>query len=68
MADVRVINSSDMIGLHIMSDEAQQWVSKNIHTDPWQWMGDILWMEATSAEPVMLHMQEDGLALTLQAR
>jgi len=63
MADVRVINDGTMVGLHVMSDEAENWVSKNVASEPWQWLGRILWLDARMAAPVINGMQEEGLDL-----
>lgn len=61
MADIRIIRSGSMIGLHMLSDRAEAWVDDNVDSKPYQWMGKILWADARFGETVIEGMQAAGL-------
>ena len=63
MSDVRVIQDGSMVGLHMLTDDAEGWVADNVATEPWQWMGKILWVDHRMAGAVIEGMQAEGLAL-----
>ena len=63
MIDVRVIRSSGKVGLHVVTDDAENWVAKNLASEPWQWMGRILWLDARVAAAVIPQMQVVGLTM-----
>lgn len=64
MSDVRIINDGTLVGLHPISDEAAQWVDDNVHSESWQWLGRILWVDHRMALPVIEGMADAGLVLT----
>jgi len=59
--DVRVIDSGSLVGLHILTDEAEAWIADNVASEGWQWMGNILWVDHRMAGPVIEGMQAGGL-------
>jgi hypothetical protein len=61
MADVRVIQNGSMIGLHMLTDDAEAWMADNVATEPWQWMGKILWVDYRMAGAVIEGMQDENL-------
>jgi hypothetical protein len=61
MTDVRIIQQGSMVGLHMLTDEAEAWFADNVATQPWQWMGKILWVDQRMAEAVVEGLQAEGL-------
>jgi hypothetical protein len=64
MTDVRVIQEASLVGLQALTDEARSWVADNVASEPWQWLGSVLWVDARMAVAVIEGMQADGLKLT----
>jgi hypothetical protein len=67
VADVRVINSGGKVGLHMLTPAADRWADRHLrHTETWQWIGDLVWMEPADAGLVMGDMQGAGLTMEEQ--
>jgi hypothetical protein len=61
MTDVRIIQQGSMVGLHMLTDEAEAWFADNVASEPYQWMGKILWVDQRTALPVVEGLQAAGL-------
>lgn len=64
MSDVRVLKDGAMVGLEMLTDEAEAWVADNVATQPWQWLGKVLWIDERLSVAVVEGMQAEGLAMT----
>ena len=46
MKDVQVDNSGSIVGSTPITPAAREWIEEHCQTEPWQWMGETLNVEA----------------------
>jgi hypothetical protein len=64
MADVRIINEGTLTGVLALNAEARQWIDDNVHSEGWQWMGKVLWVDHRMVDNLLDGMIAAGLSLT----
>jgi len=50
-----------MIGLRAISEAGQEWVTDNVASEGWQWLGDVLWGEERMMADVAQGAADDGM-------
>jgi len=63
MCDVKVINQGSLIGIMPRNRRADTWLEECCSSEPWQWLGNVLYIDARMAGDVISAMIEDGLNL-----
>ena len=63
MKDVQLDNSGSIVGLTPITPAAREWIKEHCQTEPWQWMGETLNVEARYAGSIVEGMQADGLTV-----
>lgn len=61
--DVQVVNEGSIFLFRPMTKRAERWISKNVATEPWQWLGRSLAVDHRFAFDLAEGMQGDGLTL-----
>jgi hypothetical protein len=61
MPDIRVIPESTLVGVMPVTEAAREWIEENAQAESWQWLGDILWVEARYALPLLRGAHDAGL-------
>jgi hypothetical protein len=61
--DIRVLDDGTVVGFQPLTESARDWVAKHVAAEPWQWMGEILWVDHRLANMLATGMAEAGLAL-----
>lgn len=60
--DVTVVNHGSVVQFSLHTDEARKWVSSNVQSDDWQWLGgDTLVVDHRYAQPLVFGMIDAGL-------
>lgn len=59
--DCEFTRDGSMIGLFPRSDAAEAWIADNVESEPWQWLGPILWIDHRTAGAIAAGMAADGL-------
>lgn len=54
-ADFIVLYDYSMIGLQPCTDAAREWVDANVSSEPYEWLGPVLWMALGSMSSLILH-------------
>lgn len=60
--DFEVHDHGSLIGIAPMTQECRQWIDDSVEYEGWQWMGNVLWIEARCAEALIEGMIEAGFA------
>ena len=63
MTDVRVYSDSTLVGFQPVSDAAREWFAENVESEPWQWMGGVLWCDARPAQALVEGLAAEGFNL-----
>jgi hypothetical protein len=51
-----------MYGINSSPDSAaREWIERHVQTEPYQWMGDVLWGEPRNMWGVVQGMLEEGI-------
>ncbi|MFN4278289.1 MAG: hypothetical protein ACK4FJ_18505 [Ferrovibrio sp.] len=61
--DVETINHGSVIALRPRTEAALDWITANVQSEGWQWLGRWLCVEPCFASDIIDAMQADGLAV-----
>ena len=59
--DFRIYYEGALIGIRPCNEEAGVWIDENLHWEPWQWLGGVLWIDRRYLEKILDGMHEEGL-------
>jgi len=59
--DVEVRRAANIFQFVLKTKKAHNWVDENVHSEPWQWMGNVLNVEHDVALNLSNGMQKAGL-------
>ena len=62
-SDVLAANQGTVFLFNSLTARAQEWVDDNVVSEPWQWLGRTLVVEARYASGLAQAMQDAGLVL-----
>lgn len=65
--DFVVTDQGTVIGFQPLTDGARQWTDEHVHSEPWQWMGNILWVDHRMAGGLLDGIESEGFTHTLRA-
>lgn len=60
-ADVRVRNEGTVVAFHPRTAVARAWITENVETEPWQWLGQSVVVEHRFASELVVGMLRAGL-------
>ena len=58
--DFIIKNEGTIIVFSAQTDKAKQWLDENVHTEPWQWMGDRLCVDHRPARDLFYILRDSG--------
>jgi hypothetical protein len=61
--DILVQNEGTVFVFCPITSQGKEWVSENVHSEPWQWFGDVLVVEHRFAWGLAQGMKDAGLVL-----
>lgn len=61
--DIQLHDQGSLIGFQPMTDAGYEFMDKHVHTESWQWMGPVLYVDARMARDLMQGMIDHGLEL-----
>jgi hypothetical protein len=61
--DILIDHEGSLVGFHLLSIAAQEWFNENVASEPWQWMGNILWVDHRYAADLFRVLEEEGFAI-----
>lgn len=61
--DVLIENAGTVFTFCPLTDRAKDWISENVETESWQWIGQVLVIEHRYAWALAEGMQDAGLVL-----
>ena len=61
MTDVTLLDQGSLIGFKPISDAAQEWFADNVHSEDWQWFGEVLWVDQRLARDLIAGIIDAGL-------
>ncbi len=64
-ADIRVEDHGTVALVIPMTDAGRKWITDNVETESWQWLGGALAVEPRCVDSLAAGMSGDGLAVTL---
>jgi hypothetical protein len=50
-----------MVGFEPRTDAARAWFDEHVQSEPWQWLGRVLWLDMRMAVPLADGIREAGL-------
>lgn len=59
--DYEVADHGSIISITPLTDAAREWLDENALSEPWQWLGRVLCIEARVGGDLLFAMQEAGL-------
>ena len=62
-ADLLVLNDGTLVGLQPLTEASHDWLYDHAQTEPWQWLGGVLWLDHRSAEALTEALSADGFTL-----
>ena len=63
MPDVRVHENGSVVLLVPMTPAARAWITENVHTEPWQWLGGSLAIDWRFVPDLLDGMVDAGLTV-----
>lgn len=51
--DFRITDEGSLVGFKPVSEAALDWITENVESEPWQWMGTYLWVDHRMAQPLL---------------
>jgi hypothetical protein len=63
MIDVRIINQGSMIGFVPITLAAKAWFDEYVHSESWQWLGNVLWVDHRFAQDIIAGLTEEDMEL-----
>lgn len=63
MTDIHVVPDSTLVGIQPMTPAASEWINENVVAEGYQWLGNILWIEARYALPLLRGAHDAGLVI-----
>lgn len=66
MPDVEVIDTGSVIGFWPKTESAEEWFAENVYSEPWQWMGPVLYVDHRCAAD--LGVEIEGAGFTVEGR
>jgi hypothetical protein len=61
--DVQIENHGSLFLVTPMTAAGREWISKNVASEPWQWLGGSLSVEPRYAYSLAVGMKSDGLVI-----
>ena len=61
--DIQLHDQGTLIGFQPVTDAAYEFIDEYVHTESWQWMGSVLWIDQRVARDLMQGMVDHGLEL-----
>jgi len=58
---VGILNQGTIIGFRPLTETAKQWFDDNVHSDGWQWLGGVLWVDQRMARDLIIGLQDAEL-------
>lgn len=55
--------SSSLVGFTPITEAADEWMTDNVHSEPWQWLGSTLWVDYRMAQAILDAIQDSGLTV-----
>jgi hypothetical protein len=63
MSDIQLHDGGSMIGFQPRTDAAYEFMDEHVHSESWQWLGPILWVDHRMARDLMQAMVDNDLEL-----
>lgn len=63
-SDVQTFVDGSVVGFKPLTETAQTWIAEHVQSEPWQWMGNTLWVDRRYARDLMFGMMEAGLEVS----
>ena len=61
--DIQITRSGNIFLVQPVTQEAKDWIEKNVQTEDWQWFGTALCVDQHYIESLLRGMQDDGLVI-----
>jgi hypothetical protein len=58
--DFRITDDGSVVGFKPVSEAALDWINENVESEPWQWLGNALWVDHRMAQPLLDGIIEAG--------
>ncbi len=66
MTDFIIFNyASNIVGIQPFTEEAAQWLLNEVEAEPWQFQGNILWIDQRYIENIINAIIEDNLTIEI---
>lgn len=62
-ADISVVDQGSVIGFSGVSEDGGAFLLEALDSEPWQWMGETLWVDHRVAQGVIGAIDDAGLVL-----
>jgi hypothetical protein len=63
MADIQLINEGNLVGFKARTDAGSDWLRDEVHAEPWQFLGSVLYVDHRMASPLIEAAICDGLII-----
>ena len=64
MSDFQIIDQGSIFLIRPLNEAARQWLDENVVSEPWQWVGDALCVEARFARDLLIEIEQAGFVVT----
>ena len=64
MSDFNISDQGSIFLIRPLNEAARQWLDENVVSEPWQWVGDALCVEARFARDLLIEIEQAGFAVT----
>lgn len=54
-------DGGSLVGIQPLSEGGKAWFEENVATEPWQWLGQVCWIDARYAADLLEGAAYDGL-------
>jgi hypothetical protein len=65
MCDFQIADHGSIISIKPVSEAARTWVDENVASEPWQWLGDALCLDARCARDLLSAIAAEGFEISL---
>ena len=65
MADFQIADHGSIISIKPVSDAARTWIDDNVVSEPWQWLGSTLCVDARCARQLIDEIDAAGFEISL---
>jgi hypothetical protein len=64
MTDFQIADQGSIFLIRPLNEAARRWLDENVVSEPWQWVGDALCVEARFARDLLIEIEQAGFAVT----